>query len=63
VIVARMADLMAWEGNVKAEAFPQTYANQLSVFIRLYNYMSFQPGRYPKSISVIDGAGLVPPAF
>lgn len=63
VIVARMADLMAWEGNVKAEAFPQTYANQLSVFVRLYNYMSFQPARYPKSISVVDGAGLVTPTF
>lgn len=63
IIVARMADLMAWEGNVKAEAFPQTYANQLSVFVRLYNYMSFQPARYPKSISVIDGAGLVTPTF
>jgi HK97 family phage major capsid protein len=63
IIVARMADLMAWEGNVKAEAFPQTYANQLSVFVRLYNYMSFQPARYPKSISVINGTGLVAPTF
>jgi HK97 family phage major capsid protein len=63
IIVARMADLMAWEGNVKAEAFPQTYANQLSVFVRLYNYMSFQPARYPKSISVISGTGLVAPTF
>jgi HK97 family phage major capsid protein len=63
VIVARMADLMAWEGNVKAEAFPQTYANQLSVLVRLYNYMSFQPARYPKSISVITGKNLGAPAF
>jgi HK97 family phage major capsid protein len=63
IIVGRFADLMAWEGNVKAEAFPQTYANQLSVFVRLYNYMSFQPARYPKSLSVISGAGLVPPTF
>lgn len=63
IIVARMADLMAWEGNVKAEAFPQTYANQLSVLVRLYNYMSFQPARYPKSISVISGTGLVAPTF
>lgn len=63
IIVARFADLMAWEGNVKAEAFPQTYANQLSVFVRLYNYMSFQPARYAKSISVIDGTALVPPTF
>jgi HK97 family phage major capsid protein len=63
IIVARMADLMGWEGNIKAEAFPQTFANQLSVFVRLYNYMSFQPARYPKSISVIGGTGLVQPTF
>lgn len=62
IIVARFADLRLYEGNVKAEAFPQTYANQLSVFVRLYNYASFQPARYPKSISVIDGVGLVAPA-
>jgi HK97 family phage major capsid protein len=63
VIVGRFADLIAWEGNVKAEAFPQTYANQLSIFVRLYNYMSFQPARYPKSLAVVAGAGLVPPTF
>jgi HK97 family phage major capsid protein len=62
IIVARFADLRLYEGNVKAEAFAQTYANQLSVFVRLYNYASFQPARYPKSISVIDGVGLVAPA-
>jgi HK97 family phage major capsid protein len=63
VIVGRFSDLIAWEGNVKAEAFAQTYANQLSVFVRLYNYMSFQPARFPKSLAVISGAGLVPPSF
>jgi len=63
IIVARMADLMLWESNVRAEAFPQTYANQLSVFVRLYNYASFQPGRFPKSISIISGTGLVAPTF
>jgi HK97 family phage major capsid protein len=62
IIVARFADLRLYEGNVRAEAFPQTYANQLSVFVRLYNYASFQPARYPKSISVIDGVGLIAPA-
>ncbi|MDH6123866.1 MULTISPECIES: phage major capsid protein [unclassified Kitasatospora] len=63
IIVARMADLILWEGNVKAEAFAQTFANQLSVFVRLYNYMSFQAARYPKSISTINGTGLTAPSF
>lgn len=63
VIIGRMSDLILWESHVRAEAFPQTYANQLSVFIRLYNYMSFQPARFPKSLSVIGGTGLVAPSF
>jgi HK97 family phage major capsid protein len=63
IIVARLADLMLWESNVRAEAFAQTYANQMSVFVRLYNYASFQAARYPASISVIGGTGLVAPTF
>jgi HK97 family phage major capsid protein len=63
IIVARMADLMLWEGNVRAEAFQQTFAQNLSVFVRLYNYASFQAGRYPQSISLISGSGLIAPTF
>ncbi|MEU4582324.1 phage major capsid protein [Kitasatospora aureofaciens] len=63
IIIARMADLWAWESNVRAEAFAQTYAQNMSVLVRLYNYVSFQPARYPQSISVISGTGLVAPSF
>ncbi|MFK0282573.1 phage major capsid protein [Streptomyces sp. NPDC090499] len=58
IIVLKADDVFSWEGNFKAEAFPHTYANQLSMFLRVYNYASFQPARYPSSISVISGAGL-----
>ena len=63
VIVAKMDDIWLWEGTVKAEAFQQTYANQMSVFVRLYNYIAFQAGRYAQSISLITGTGAVTPAF
>ncbi|MFE2686938.1 phage major capsid protein [Streptomyces mirabilis] len=58
IIVLKADDVFAWEGNMRAEAFPQTYANQLSLFLRVYNYASFQAGRYPQSISIISGTGL-----
>ncbi|MET8433415.1 phage major capsid protein [Streptomyces sp900116325] len=58
IIVLKADDVFAWEGNFKAEAFPQTYANQLSLFLRVYNYAAFQGARYPSSISVISGTGL-----
>jgi HK97 family phage major capsid protein len=63
IVLAKWDDLFLWEGQVRAQAFEQTYANQLSLFLRLYNYMSFQPGRYPRSIGTITGTGLVTPAF
>lgn len=63
ILIGRMSDLMLWEGNVRAEAFQQTYANQMSVFVRLYNYFSFQAGRYPQSLAVVGGTGLVAPTF
>jgi HK97 family phage major capsid protein len=63
ILLARMSDVYLWEGNVRAEAFEQTYAAQLSLFVRLYNYVSFQAGRYPKSIAAVTGTGAVTPAF
>jgi HK97 family phage major capsid protein len=58
ILVLKADDVYAWEGNMRAEAFPQTYANQLSLFLRVYNYAAFQAARYPSSISVISGTGL-----
>jgi HK97 family phage major capsid protein len=63
IIVARFDDLILWEGNARSEAFRETYANQLSVLLRFYNYVAFTGGRYPKAISVISGTGLVTPTF
>ncbi|WP_329565389.1 phage major capsid protein [Kitasatospora sp. NBC_01266] len=58
ILVLKSDDVRLWESHIRAEAFQQTYANQMSVFVRLYNYASFQAARYPGSISVISGTGL-----
>jgi HK97 family phage major capsid protein len=58
IIVLKADDVYAWEGHIQAAAFQQTYANQLSLFLRLHNYAAFQGARYPSSISVISGTGL-----
>lgn len=62
-IVAKFDDLYLWESFLRSEAFPQTYAQQLSMFQRLYNYCSFQGARYPASISVVSGTGMITPAL
>lgn len=63
ILVARFADLQLWESDIRAEAFQQTYANNMSVYLRLYNYASFQGARYPASISLITGSALTAPTF
>jgi HK97 family phage major capsid protein len=63
IIVARISDLILWESDIRAEAFQQTYAQNMSVYVRLYNYASFQPARYAQSISIITGSGLSAPSF
>jgi HK97 family phage major capsid protein len=63
IIVFRAADSVLWEGTPRSEAFRETYANQLSVLLRFYNYAAFTTARYQKSVSVINGTGLVAPTF
>jgi hypothetical protein len=45
------------------EAFRETKADQLSVLLRFYRYVAFTGSRYPKSIGILSGTGLVPPTF
>lgn len=63
IIVLRSDDVILFEGTPRAEAFRETYANQLSVLLRFYNYAALHSERYPKSISVVSGTGLVAPTF
>lgn len=57
-IVMRSADLFLWETAAKFEVFPQTYAQNLSLFARAYEYLSFQAARYPGAISILSGTGM-----
>jgi HK97 family phage major capsid protein len=63
IIILRSSDAILFEGTPRAEAFRETYAHQLSVLLRFYNYAAIHSERYPKSISVISGAGLILPVF
>lgn len=63
ILIVKHDDLVLYESAPKAEVFRETYADQGSVLVRLYEYLAFQGGRYPKSISVVGGTGLVTPSF
>jgi HK97 family phage major capsid protein len=63
IIILRSSDSIWFESAPKSETFRETYANQLSVLLRFYAYVAIHASRYPKSISVISGTGLVTPVF
>lgn len=63
IIVARSSDIILFEGTPRSETFRETKADQLSVLLRFYNYAALHSERYPKSISVVSGTGLIAPVF
>ncbi|MFD5033644.1 phage major capsid protein [Streptomyces sp. NPDC058405] len=63
IIVVRSSDVILFEGTPKSETFRETKADQLSVLLRFYNYAALHSERYPKSISVISGTGMIAPTF
>ncbi|MFI5955819.1 phage major capsid protein [Cryptosporangium sp. NPDC051539] len=63
ILIFRSIDSILYEGTPRSEAFRETKADQLSVLLRFYNYAALHASRYPKSIGVISGTGLVTPVF
>jgi len=62
-LIFRSTDVILFEGTPQAEVFRETKADQLSVLLRFFNYAAIHSERYPKSISVISGTGLIAPTF
>lgn len=63
IIPIRSSDVILFEGTPRAETFRETKADQLSVLLRFYNYAALHSERYPKSISIVSGTGLIAPVF
>ncbi|QDO20056.1 phage major capsid protein [Streptomyces sp. S1A1-8] len=56
-IVFRSSEIRLWESVPKFEVFPQTFAQNLSLLARAYEYMAFTAARYPGAVSVLSGSG------
>jgi HK97 family phage major capsid protein len=63
VYVGRFSDCWVYESPIQAEAFTAPYADSMGVLFRLFAYSAAIPDRYPASVAVIRGTGLVTPAF
>lgn len=63
VLVARMPDLILFEGGLRTRALPEVLSGTLEVRLQVYAYSAWLPGRLPKAISAITGTGLAAPTF
>ena len=65
IFVVRRADMLLFEdaGAPALVRMDQTAGLNLTVTMVAYGYCCFIPGRYPASISMISGTGLVAPSF
>lgn len=62
ILVGRFADFFLYEGAIRLRALPEILSGALQMRLQAYNYMTFIPGRYPVSLSVINGTGCIVPA-
>ena len=65
IIVAKADDLLLMEqsGAPRELRFEETAGGNLTTKLVVYGYAAFTAGRFPKSVSVISGTGLVAPTF
>jgi HK97 family phage major capsid protein len=56
-LVLRSSEIRLYESVPRFEVFPQTYAANLSLLARAYEYMAFTAARYPGAVSVLSGSG------
>ena len=65
IYIVRRADMLLFEdaGAPALVRMDQTAGLNLTVTMVAYQYATFIPGRYPASISVINGTGLAAPTF
>jgi hypothetical protein len=56
-LVMRSSEIRLYESVPRFEVFPQTYAANLSLLARAYEYMAFTAARYPGAVQVLSGSG------
>jgi len=65
IIVCRREDILIMEESAAPRQFEaeQTAAGNLTVKLGVFGYSAFTAGRYPVSVSVVNGTGLIAPTF
>jgi HK97 family phage major capsid protein len=63
IIIFRRSDPMLFEGPLNTRVLPDVLSANLKIRLQVYKYLAFTAERYPQSISVLQGTGLIAPSF
>jgi HK97 family phage major capsid protein len=63
VLLMRERDVIFYESAPRAEASIQPGFMSLTVNLRFFRYVALHASRFPKSVAVLNGVGLVAPTF
>lgn len=63
VVIFRPSDCVLMEGSIRTDVFPDIGSGTLTLRFRLYAFVNFFAGRFPASISEINGTGVIAPTF
>ena len=63
IIVMRAQDCVLYESSLRTRVLPEVLSGTLQVRVQVYGYLAFTAERQPKSIALIQGAGLATPTF
>lgn len=63
ILVMKADDIYLWESGIRSRVLPEVGSGTLTVRLQVYGYLAFTAERYPASVSLITGTGLVPPTF
>ncbi len=65
VFVLRAGDLWLMEdaAGPYVRVYEEVLSGNLQIRVQLYNYFAFTAARYPSSVALITGTGLVTPTF
>lgn len=63
IATVREDDLWLFESALRSRVLEQTKGDTLEVLLQVYAYVGYTAARYPTSVSVISGTGLIAPTF
>lgn len=62
ILAERAEDLFLFEGELRMRSLDQILSGTLQVRLQAFEYLAYLPTRYPSSIGVLSGTGMILPA-